>query len=141
MRAIVAIPHGEPDVLKYHDVADPVPGPTDLLVRTASVGVNFIDTYLRRGLYLSQPPYIPGAEGAGVVTAIGAEVSHFTVGDRVAWCDVAGSYAESVVVPQSEPLWSRLPCPTRWQALCCCRGSPPTTCSTGVRTRSPVTPS
>lgn len=102
MRAIQVIAHGGPEVLSYGEVADPAPGPGDLLVETTSVGVNYIDTYLRRGLYPSQPPYIPGAEGAGVIRAVGADVTHFSVGDRVAWCDVAGSYAETVVVPEAK---------------------------------------
>lgn len=102
MRAIQVTAHGGPDVLEYTEVADPTPGRADLLVRTTSVGVNFIDTYLRRGMYPSTPPYVPGAEGAGEVVAVGADVTHFAVGDRVAWCDVRGSYAEMVAVPEAK---------------------------------------
>lgn len=102
MRAIQVITHGGPEVLEFGEVADPSPGPTDLLVKTTSVGVNFIDTYLRRGLYPSTPPYVPGAEGAGEVVAVGTDVTQFAVGDRVAWCDVRGSYAELVAVPQAK---------------------------------------
>ncbi len=99
MRAILVTENGGPDVLTFADVADPILTPDALLVRTTSVGINFIDTYLRRGLYPSTPPYIPGAEGAGVVVEVGSSVTGFAIGDRVAWCDVAGSYAEQVVVP------------------------------------------
>ncbi|MFW0790528.1 quinone oxidoreductase family protein [Gordonia sp. CPCC 205333] len=101
MRAIQVIAHGGPEVLEYGEVPDPRLRSTDLLVETTSVGVNFIDTYLRRGHYSSQPPYIPGSEGAGVIKAVGTDVTHFSVGDRVAWCDVPGSYAELVAVPEA----------------------------------------
>ncbi|GAA3039583.1 quinone oxidoreductase [Gordonia defluvii] len=98
MHAILVTEHGGPEVLAWCAEPDPVPGPGQVLVDTRAVGVNFIDTYLRRGLYPSDPPYIPGSEGAGLVCALGDGVSELTVGDRVAWCDAPGSYAEKVVV-------------------------------------------
>ncbi|GEE02761.1 quinone oxidoreductase [Gordonia spumicola] len=104
MRAIRVTRHGGPDVLTSVDVPSPSAGPDDLLVDVAAVGVNFIDTYLREGLYPSEPPYIPGFEGSGVVCAVGSNVSGFTVGDRVAWCDVVSSYAEQVAVPAADAL-------------------------------------
>ncbi len=102
MRAISVTSTGGPDVLVPGAAPDPRPGPGQLLVRVSAAGVNFIDTYLRRGLYPTQVPYIPGAEGAGEVVALGpgiADTGAFGVGDRVAWCDVPGSYAELAVVP------------------------------------------
>ena len=93
---------GGPEVLKWVEVAEPVPGPHQLVVRLASAGLNFIDTYHRSGLYPMPLPFTPGVEGAGVVTASGNECRRFAVGDRVAWTGVPGSYAESVCVPEDE---------------------------------------
>ncbi|MTE15122.1 quinone oxidoreductase family protein [Nocardia aurantiaca] len=99
MRAIQVSEHGGPEVLRYAEVPDPQVGPGQLLVRTQAIGINFIDTYIRTGRYPQSVPYIPGAEGSGVVTAVGADVTEFEVGDRVAWAAAPGSYAEQVVVP------------------------------------------
>ncbi len=98
MHAIVVTEHGGPEVLVWRTRPDPQPGPGQVLVATRAAGVNFIDTYLRRGLYPSHPPYIPGTEAGGVVTALGDGVTGHAVGDRVAWCDAPGSYAELVAV-------------------------------------------
>ncbi|GAA1903839.1 quinone oxidoreductase family protein [Williamsia serinedens] len=99
MRAVHVTRHGGPEVLETVTVDDPTPGPGEVLVRVGGVGVNFIDTYLRSGYYPSEPAYIPGAEGAGTVVAVGDGVSEPAVGTRVAWCDAPGSYAELAVVP------------------------------------------
>ncbi|MCH5643493.1 quinone oxidoreductase [Gordonia sp. ABSL49_1] len=101
MRAIQVTRHGGPDVMAYGTAPDPIPGPGEALVRTTAIGVNFIDTYIRRGLYPSTPPYIPGSEGAGVVVSVGSEVTDIEIGQRVCWCDSAGSYAEIVAVDAS----------------------------------------
>ncbi|MDL9947477.1 quinone oxidoreductase [Gordonia sp. ABSL11-1] len=101
MRAIQVVRHGGPEVLEFGTVDDPIPAPGEILVRTAAIGVNFIDTYLRRGLYPSTPPYIPGSEGAGEVVSVGADVDGIDVGRRVCWVDGPGSYAELVAVPAS----------------------------------------
>ncbi|AHH19229.1 quinone oxidoreductase [Nocardia nova SH22a] len=98
MRAIQVSEHGGPDVLVPAEVDDPVIGPNQLLVDTEAAGVNYIDTYIRTGTYPQPVPYIPGAEGTGVVAAAGSEVTEFTVGDRVAWAAAPGSYAEKVAV-------------------------------------------
>ncbi|MDL9935824.1 quinone oxidoreductase [Gordonia sp. ABSL1-1] len=98
MRAIQVTRHGGPDVLLETTADDPVPGADEVLVRTTAVGVNFIDTYFRRGLYPSSTPYIPGSEGAGVVVATGDAVEGVAVGDRVCWCDGSAGYAELVAV-------------------------------------------
>ncbi|GAC57289.1 NADPH--quinone reductase [Gordonia hirsuta DSM 44140 = NBRC 16056] len=98
MRAITVTSTGGPDVLTPAAVADPQPGPGQLLVRVRAAGVNFIDTYFRGGLYPISVPYIPGSEGAGEVIAVGPDVPADRIGQRVAWCDAPGSYAELVVV-------------------------------------------
>lgn len=82
----------------------PDPGPTDVLVRTAAAGVNFIDTYRRSGAYPVTYPYALGSEGSGTVLAVGADVRDVAVGDRVAWSEAPASYAEHVVVPAREVL-------------------------------------
>ena len=99
MRAITVTEHGGPDVLTYGDAPDPAPGPGQVLVRTSAIGVNFIDTYFREGMYPTALPYIPGSEGSGTVVALGEGVTGRAVGDVVAWCDGPGSYAELVNVP------------------------------------------
>ncbi|WP_209898659.1 quinone oxidoreductase family protein [Nocardia goodfellowii] len=98
MRAIQVSEHGGPEVLQSVEAPDPKPGPDQLLVDTQAVGVNYIDTYFRTGMYPQTVPYIPGSEGTGVIAEIGANVTDFQVGDRVAWCAAPGSYAEQVAV-------------------------------------------
>jgi NADPH:quinone reductase len=90
---------GGPEVLDLGDHDAPEPGPDEVLVDVAAAGVNFIDTYQRSGVYPMQLPTGLGLEGAGTVTAIGAEVRDRQVGDRVAWTDALGSYAQQHVVP------------------------------------------
>jgi len=104
MRVVQASSPGGPEVLSIVDVPDPVAGPGQLLVRVAAAGVNFIDTYKRSGLYPMPFPHVVGAEGAGTVVAIGADVVGFAAGDRVAWCDGAGSYAELVAISADRAL-------------------------------------
>lgn len=98
MRAIEVSGHGGPEVLNLVELPDPEPRPGEVLVAVKAAGVNFIDTYLRQGMYPSSPPYVPGVEGAGDIVAVGDGVETLTVGDRVAWCDASGSYAELVRV-------------------------------------------
>ncbi|WP_454854741.1 quinone oxidoreductase family protein [Promicromonospora soli] len=98
MHAVVARQAGDPEVLSYTELPDPTPGPGQLLVRVAAAGVNFIDTYRRAGVYPMEYPHVVGVEGSGTVEALGEEVTGFAVGDRVAWHDGAGSYAELVAV-------------------------------------------
>ena len=82
----------------------PVPQPkaNEALVKLAASGVNFIDVYFREGRYKAPLPFVPGQEGAGVVTATGAEVKSVKVGDRVAWSGLLGSYAEYAAVPADQ---------------------------------------
>ncbi|MRH87507.1 zinc-binding dehydrogenase [Nocardia sp. SYP-A9097] len=104
MRAIQVSENGGPEVLRLSEVPDPQVGPGQLLVETEAIGVNFIDTYIRSGFYPTSLPYIPGAEGTGRVTALGADVTDFRVGDRVAWAAAPGSYAEKVLVPAASAI-------------------------------------
>ena len=99
MRAIVVNETGGPEVLVHaEEHPDPEPGPGQVVVEAAAAGVNFIDIYRRSGVYQQPLPYVPGSEGAGTVVAVGEGVTDVAVGDRVAWHDAAGSYAERVVV-------------------------------------------
>lgn len=99
MRAIVVNRHGGPDVLEPAETADPVPGAGDVVVDIAASGVNFIDIYRRSGVYPTQPPFVAGSEGAGRVSAVGSGVRDISVGDRIAWAMVPGSYAERIAIP------------------------------------------
>ncbi|MFI9262203.1 quinone oxidoreductase family protein [Streptomyces sioyaensis] len=87
-------------MLEYGQRPDPVPGAGELLVDVAAAGVNFIDIYQREGRYAVEAPFVPGREGAGIVSAAGAGVTDFEVGDRVCWASgVLGSYATKAVIP------------------------------------------
>ncbi|HTX53450.1 MAG TPA: NADPH:quinone reductase, partial [Candidatus Baltobacteraceae bacterium] len=85
MKAIRIHQPGEPEVLKYEDAPDPKPGPGQVLLRIKAAGVNPVDTYVRSGKYAQMPamPFIPGGDAAGVIEAIGPNVSSVSVGDRV----------------------------------------------------------
>lgn len=102
MKAIVVSQQGGPEVLSYSDAPEPVLKPTDLLVRVAAAGINFIDTYQRSGLYPMSLPYTPGLEGAGTVLEVGSDVTGFAVGDTVAWTSNLGSYAETLALDASK---------------------------------------
>ncbi len=99
MKAIQVQETGGPDKLQLVDVPTPKPGPHQALVRLQASGVNFIDIYFRIGLYKADLPVTPGSEGAGVVEAVGPEVTEVAVGDRVAYAMARGSYAQYAVVP------------------------------------------
>lgn len=97
MKAIIVREFGSPDVLKIEETADLVPGDGEILVRIKAVGVNPVDTYLRTGNHVHAPklPYTPGKDAAGIVEAVGGNVSEFSVGDRVYTAGtVTGTYAE-----------------------------------------------
>jgi len=99
MKAIRIHAHGGPEVLQLDEIPVPVPGPGQALVRIEAAGLNFIDIYHRTGLYKVQLPYVPGQEGAGVVTAVGPDVAGVATGDRVVYTGVPGAYAELAAVP------------------------------------------
>jgi NADPH2:quinone reductase len=96
MRAIQIERTGGPDVMQLVDVPVRDPGPGEVRVRHSAIGINFIETYQRSGLYQVQLPAILGGEAAGVVEAVGAGVTHLAVGDRVGYAaSTPGSYAEA----------------------------------------------
>ena len=104
MKAIRVHEHGGDEVLRYDDVARPVAGPGQVVIKVGAAGVNFIDVYFRTGLYAAPLPLLLGQEGAGVVVEVGAGVPDHDVrvGQRVAWCNVQGAYAEFASVPASQ---------------------------------------
>lgn len=93
---------GGPEVLRAEPVPVPQPGPGEALVRLEAAGLNFIDVYKRSGLYPVPLPATLGEEGAGTVVALGEGVADLRVGDRVAWANVLGAYAEYAVVPSAK---------------------------------------
>src|SRR6476469_457226 len=99
MQAIQVRGTGGPEVLEYVEIDVPEPGSGEVAIQVGAAGVNFIDIYHRQGIYPMPLPFVPGREGAGRVIAVGADVSGVAIGDRVAWLQVPGSYAEVVVGP------------------------------------------
>ena len=99
MKAIQIKQTGGPEVMELADLPAPQPKPNEAVVRILAAGVNFIDVYNREGRYKAPLPFVLGQEGAGVVSAIGSEVRDVAVGDRVAYTNVLGSYAEYAAVP------------------------------------------
>ena len=90
---------GGPDVLRWESIEPGEPGRDEVRLRHTAVGLNFIDTYERSGLYQTPLPAIPGKEAAGVIEAIGPGVKHVKVGDRVAYsAQGSGAYAEARVM-------------------------------------------
>ncbi len=99
MMAIRVHQHGGPQVLQYEDLPVPAPRPGEVLVKVEAAGVNFSDVYHRTGLYSAPLPFIPGAEAAGTVHAVGPHVVEVKPGNTVAYATHLGSYAEYAVVP------------------------------------------
>ncbi|GAA1298047.1 quinone oxidoreductase [Saccharothrix xinjiangensis] len=100
-KAVVVRATGGPEALEFTEVEERSPGAGELLVDVAAAGVNFIDCYHREGRYPLPLPFVVGLEGTGRVSAVGPDVAGFAVGDRVAWSQAPGSYAEQAVVPAS----------------------------------------
>lgn len=105
MKAIIVGRFGGPEVMRIEEVADPVPGEGQVLVRLHAAGVNPVDTYIRSGQYAQAAhlPYTPGLDGAGVIESVGPGVAHRQVGDRVyvAW-SLTGTYAEKVLCTEAQ---------------------------------------
>ncbi len=105
MKAIQVRDYGGSDQLTLAEVETPALSDGEALVRISHAGINFIDTYMRGGIfkksttYKNQPPFTPGMEGAGVIEALGPGVENLQPGDRVAYCLNLGSYAEFAAVP------------------------------------------
>jgi NADPH2:quinone reductase len=99
MKAIQIKQTGGPEVMEVAEVPVPQAKPNEAVVKIAAAGVNFIDVYNREGRYKAPLPLVLGQEGAGTVSAVGADVRDVAVGDRVAYTSVLGSYAEYAAVP------------------------------------------
>ena len=91
--------HGGPEKMQWEEIQVGDPGPGQVRVRNTAIGLNFIDTYQRSGLYSMQLPFTLGSEGAGVVEAVGPKVKELKIGDRVAYAGPPGAYAEVVLRP------------------------------------------
>ena len=132
MRAVVLHSYGGPEVLSIEEVADPVPGPDEVLVQVAATALNRADLLQRMGLYpdpRKAQPEIPGLEFAGTVAAVGSRVTMWQVGDRVMGITAGGAYAERIAVherqllavPATMPLTEAAAIPevflTAWDAL------------------------
>ncbi len=107
MRAVVLRSHGGPEVLTIEEVDDPAPGRDDIVVDVEHTGINRADILQRMGLYpdpRNQPLEIPGLEYAGVVSAVGADVRGWSVGDRAMGIEAGGCYAEKVVTHARQAL-------------------------------------
>src|SRR5438132_13063017 len=99
-KAIVVHETGGPEKLTWQDVTDAPLGAGEARVRQTAIGLNFIDVYLRTGVYKAPSlPFVPGQEGAGVVEEVAPDVTEVKVGDRVVYAGVPGAYAESRVAP------------------------------------------
>ena len=108
MLAIQILTTGGPEVLEVVDLPKPTPGPGQILIRHEAIGLNFVDTYMRSGLYPVTPPLVLGSEGAGMVEATGEGVTRFRVGDRAAYgTGPVGAYAEYHAVAEDRA--ARLP--------------------------------
>lgn len=99
MHAIEVAQTGGPEVLTYVQRPEPTPGPGQVLIRAEAIGVNFIDTYFRSGLYPRETPFISGSEVCGTIAAVGEDVAALNVGDRVVSANAVGAYADFCVAP------------------------------------------
>jgi NADPH:quinone reductase len=106
MKALLFSQFGTPGVLYYGELPSPVPGDNEILVRTKAIGLNYADVYRRKGNYHLQgnPPFILGYEGAGVVEAVGRNITDIQPGDRIGFADVPFANAELVVVPYEKAI-------------------------------------
>lgn len=99
MKAIQVQKTGGPEALTLVDLPVPKPKPNEAVVKIAAIGLNFIDVYFREGRYPSPLPFVDGQEAAGMVTEVGSDVKSLKPGDRVAYTNVLGAYAEYAAVP------------------------------------------
>ncbi len=102
MKAIQVTKTGDASVLELAELPTPQPGRGEALVRLKAAGLNFIDIYIRTGRYERPLPFTPGLEASGIVEAVGPDVTEVKVGDRVAYTDQMGSYAEYNLVKASQ---------------------------------------
>jgi NADPH:quinone reductase len=99
MHAIEVAQTGGPEVLSYVEKPKPAPGPGEVLIEADAIGVNYIDTYFRSGLYPREVPFVLGTEVCGTVAAVGDDVAAIKPGDRVVTANAAGAYAEFSTAP------------------------------------------
>ncbi|WP_185976046.1 quinone oxidoreductase [Mycolicibacterium sp. 018/SC-01/001] len=99
MYAIEVAETGGPEVLSYVEKSRPTPGPDQVLIKAEAIGVNFIDTYFRSGLYPRELPFVVGTEVCGTIAAVGDEVAALNVGDRVVTAQALGAYADYCLAP------------------------------------------
>jgi NADPH2:quinone reductase len=106
MKALLCKRHGPPDTLSFEDMPDPIPGEGEVLVDIRAAGVNFPDVLIIQNLYQTKPPlpFAPGAELAGVVSAVGPGVTDRKVGDRVIGSSTWGAFAERIALPVARTL-------------------------------------
>jgi NADPH2:quinone reductase len=107
MKAVRVHQFGGLEALKVEDTPIPDPGEGEARVKTEAIGVNFLDIYQRIGRYQGSPPFTLGQEAAGIIDAVGPNVTDLKPGDRVAYASVQGSYAEYTIVPA----WRLVPIP------------------------------
>jgi NADPH2:quinone reductase len=100
MRAVLCIEYGTQDKLSIVETADPVAGQGEIVIGMAAASLNFPDLLVIAGTYQfkPEPPFIPGAEGAGIVTEVGPDVAHISVGQRVMAVGLQGAFADKWVV-------------------------------------------
>jgi NADPH2:quinone reductase len=108
MKAVRVHQFGGLEALNLEDIPIPDPGEGEARVKTEAIGVNFLDIYQRIGRYQGSPPFTLGQEAAGLVDAIGSNVTDIKPGDRVAYASVQGSYAEYAIIPA----WRLVPIPS-----------------------------
>ena len=131
MQAMQVREYGDSEVLSMGEAPLPQPGSGEALVKLSHAGINFIDIYMRKGVYRNshtyqnQPPFTPGMEGGGVVEAVGDGVENVQPGDRVAYCLSLGPWFR-------RGGWRRFPttCPCRLPSRSCCKATPRTTSRT-----------
>ena len=99
MHAVEVAETGGPEVLRYVEKPTPAPGPGEVLIKADAIGVNYIDTYFRSGIYPRQLPYVVGTEVCGTVAAVGDDVAAISIGDRVVTANALGAYAEYSLAP------------------------------------------
>ena len=98
VKAVVVRTPGGPESMLIEDVAVGEPGPGQVRVRNRAIGLNFIDTYFRAGMYKADPPFVLGNEAAGEIVSVGPGVTGFSPGDRIGYTSTLGCYAEERVL-------------------------------------------
>lgn len=102
MRALICKEYGTPETMSVGDWEDPVPGDDDIVFDVKAAGINFADVLMIAGQYQDKtpPPFIPGNEAAGVVSAVGGNVTRFKPGDKIIGALRGGAFAEKAIIPQ-----------------------------------------